>query len=222
MRRAQSGQDARVKDEGGRRLVTRILAAKSVEDLRSLGLSLRDAEVADRELGTIRTAKYARIVEVQRNGRRVDARVRSDTGAAWLLVVWSRQTTLDHIESVTIFERPETFRGRGFGLVIVLNGPSSVGKSSLMRAFADRASTPFACLDEPWFGRLPTRFLAWPETLGPHVEGVLAALAAAADLGNQFIVSAAGMPQDQFQDALRAVATLYVGLDAPLDVLVRR
>jgi chloramphenicol 3-O-phosphotransferase len=47
-------------------------------------------------------------------------------------------------------------------------------------------------------------------------------LAAAARLGNQFIISAAGISQGQFQDALRAVATLYVGLDAPLDVLVRR
>jgi chloramphenicol 3-O phosphotransferase len=211
-----------VNDEAGRQLVTRILASKSAEDLCSFGLKARDAEVAHRELAPIRAAPKRRIVDVRRNGRRVDARVRSDNGASWLLVVWSRRTMLDDIESVTIFERPKSFRGRDSGLVIVLNGPSSVGKSSLMRAFAERASTPFACLEEPWFGRLPTRFLAWPETLGPHVEGVLAGLAASARLGNQFIISAAGIPQGQFEDALRAVATLYVGLEAPLDVLVRR
>ena len=220
--RPRTGKYAWVNDEPGRQLITRILAARSVQDLCSFGLEERYAEVAHLALAPIRAAANSRIVDVRRNGRRVDARVRSDTGPAWLLVVWSPQTRPDHIESLTIFERPESFRGRDSGLVIVLNGPSSVGKSSLMRAFADGASTPFACLDEPWFGRLPTRFLAWPETLGPHVEGVLAGLAAAARLGNQFIISAAGISQGQFQDALRAVATLYVGLDAPLDVLVRR
>ena len=50
------------------------------------------------------------------------------------------------------------------GMVVVLNGPSSVGKSSLIAAFADAAPTPWACFDEPMFGRLATRYLAWPAT----------------------------------------------------------
>ena len=51
---------------------------------------------------------------------------------------------------------------------------------------------------------------------------MLAALAAAARLGNQFLVSAAGIDQRRFRDALEGVPTVYVGLDAPLDVLVAR
>lgn len=141
---------------------------------------------------------------------------------AWLLVVWFKDLTLEAAESITAYSRPQRFSGVPGGLVIVLNGPSSVGKSTLMRTFADRAATPFACLDEPVFGRPPGRFTAWPETLGPHVDGVLAGLAAAARLGNQFLVSAAGISQAQFESALADVERLYVGLDGPLAVLVQR
>jgi chloramphenicol 3-O-phosphotransferase len=91
-----------------------------------------------------------------------------------------------------------------------------------MRAFADRAPTPFACLDEPFVGHLPTRYLAWPATVGPHVDGVLVGLAAAAALGNQFIVSSGGIPQHRFRTVLEQMRVLYIGLDAPLEELVRR
>lgn len=162
------------------------------------------------------------VVEVRQNGRRVDARVQSEHGDAWLVVVWFTDLALVDAESITVHPRPRPFGGVPGGLVIVLNGPSSVGKSTLMRTFADRAVTPFACLDEPFFGRPPARFTAWPDTLGPHVDGVLAGLAAAARLGNQFVVSAAGISQRRFESALRDVERLYVGLDGALDVLVQR
>ncbi|MEO6468773.1 MAG: hypothetical protein ABIP21_06710 [Acidimicrobiia bacterium] len=211
-------------DEGGRRLVLRLLAATSADALNHDGLVApeADANAIDRQLGLLRDAPNIDVLNVRRNGRRVDARLRADNGSDWLVVAWASHSTLEAIESVTVYERPEPFRGRSLGLVIVLNGPSSVGKSSLMRAFADSADTPFACLDEPSFGRLPAAFTAWPDTLGPHVDGVLAALAAAARFGNQFLVSAAGISQQRFRAALTEVPTLYVGLDAPLDVLVAR
>ncbi len=136
--------------------------------------------------------------------------------------MWFADLTLDELESITVYPRPRRFGGVRGGLVIVLNGPSSVGKSTLMRTFAERAVTPFACIDEPLFGRPPARFTAWPDTLGPHVDGVLAGLAAAARLGNQFVVSAAGIPQAQFESALADTETLYVGLDGSLAVLVQR
>ena len=162
------------------------------------------------------------VVDLRRNGSRIDARVHGEGDEAWLVVVWFSDGSLTEVESVTVYPRPEPFDGLPSGRVIVLNGPSSVGKSSLMRAFADRARTPFACLDEPFLGRIPPHFLAWQETLGPHVAGLLAGLGAAAVLGNQFIVSAAGISQQKFAAALSGVETVYVGLDAPLDVLVQR
>jgi chloramphenicol 3-O-phosphotransferase len=163
-----------------------------------------------------------RAVSSVRNGRRRDIRVSSSDGRAWLVVVWEDAEDSGRVESVTVIERPMPFRGRSGGLVVVLNGPSSVGKSSLMRAFADRATTPVACLDEPHFGRLPVAFGAWPDTVGPHAQGVIAGLAAAAAVGNQFVVSAAGLPHAWFRAALDEAHTCYVGLDAPIDELVRR
>jgi chloramphenicol 3-O-phosphotransferase len=175
------------------------------------------------ELADVRgAADELSVVEVRQNGRRVDARVRSEQGAAWLVVVWFTDPTLVEAESITVYPRPHPFDGVPGGLVIVVNGPSSVGKSTLMRTFADRAVTPFACLDEPLFGRPPATFTAWPDTLGPHVDGVLAGLVAAARLGNQFVVSAAGISQDRFESAFSGVERLYVGLDGSLDVLVQR
>jgi chloramphenicol 3-O phosphotransferase len=192
-------------------------------------MSASDADLERRVLGIVRPVVKGAgeegrlaIVDLRRNGARIDARVHGQGDEAWLVVVWFSDPALTEVESVTVYPRPEQFDGVPSGRVIVLNGPSSVGKSSLMRAFADRARTPFACLDEPFLGRIPPPFLAWRETLGPHVAGFLAAIAEAAALGNQFIVSAAGISQQKFQAALTGVESVYVGLDAPLDVLVRR
>jgi chloramphenicol 3-O phosphotransferase len=163
-----------------------------------------------------------RVTEVRTNGRRVDARLAAPSGRQWLVVVWFADDLLDVVDSVTVYPRPEPFPGVERGMVIVLNGPSSVGKSSLMRAFAEQARTPFAYFDEPFMGTLPATFLAWPETLGPWEEGTLAALAAAAAVGNQFILSSAGIAHARFRAALASVECIYVGLHAPLEVLVHR
>jgi len=185
------------------------------------GLVTHILRIARRSIGRAPDGPLA-LNDVRQNGRRVDARVHGGDGAAWLVVVWFTDEALTRVESVTVYPRPEPFGGSPRGCVIVLNGPSSVGESSLMRAFAQDAHTPFACLDEPLLGRVPPNFMAWQDTLGPHVEGLLAALGAAAALGNQFLVSAAGIRQDRFESALGGVEAIYVGLDAPLDVLVQR
>ena len=180
------------------------------------------ATPATSELESLRDAGELHVIDERNNGRRFDVRVESDDGRAWLVVIWAAAEGGTAAESVTVHERPPVFAGRPGGIVVVLNGPSSVGKSSLMRAFADRSRTPYACFDEPWLGRLPGEYLAWPETLGPAVDGLLAGIAAAAELGNQFIVSAAGISQARFRAALVDVPAVYVGLDASLDELVRR
>jgi chloramphenicol 3-O phosphotransferase len=173
-------------------------------------------------LGEFGEPARVRLHDVRTNGRRVDARLVAADGSDHLVVLWVAEGNPSDIESVTVSSRPLPFSGRPGGLVVLVNGPSSAGKSSLMRAFADREDSPFSVLDEPWFGRLPARFLAWPESLGPHVAGVLAGVAASARLGNQFLMSAAGIAQAAFRAALTGVDVVYVGVDAPLEVLVER
>jgi chloramphenicol 3-O-phosphotransferase len=204
-------------------IVGRLLGAGSVEALRHGGVvaPVADAAQIHADLEPLRAAPALDVLESRRNGNRIDVRLGTTDERAWLLVIWLVDGSEALAESVTVYERPDRYESE-LGLVIVLNGPSSVGKSALMSAFADSAATPFACLDEPVFGRLPTKFLAWPDTIPGHREGVLAALATAARRGHQFITSAAGIPQAEFHAALRDVRTVYVGLDAPLDVLNRR
>lgn len=200
-----------------------LIRAGSLAGLQRSGLvaEAADNEQISRELVPAWDSAGVQITEIRVNGTRVDARLESTDGRAWLAVLWTDADAPTQVSEVTLYERPPTYQQRS-GRVVVLNGPSSVGKSSLMAAFADAASTPWACLDEPFFGRLPTKFLAWPETAGPVVDGVLAALAAAAKAGNQFIVSAGGIDQEQLRLALIGVETVYVGLDAPLNILVER
>ena len=170
----------------------------------------------------LRTAHGLEVLDDRSNGRRFDTRVTASDGRAWLVVIWASADSPTAVESVTVYERPPAFAGRPGGLVIVLNGPSSVGKSSLMRAFAAQSVTPYASFDEPWLGQLPAAHLAWPESLGPAADGLLAGIAAAARVGNQFVLSAAGIAQARFRAALDGVPTLSVGLDASIEELVRR
>ena len=205
-------------------LVRRLLLVRSRADLDDSGLvaTAADAAVIARELEPLWRAPGLHITEFRVNGVRGDVRLRSEDGRAWLVVLWVGSGRSPKLVAVTTYERPREFRNGHAGCVVVLNGPSSVGKSSLMAAFADAAATPWACIDEPMFGRFADKFLAWPTAAGPATDGFLAALAAAARLGNQFIVSSGGIAQDRFREVLAEVPTFYVGLQAPLAVLLER
>ena len=205
-------------------LIRRLLRARSIAGLNREGLLAESSDAAEiaRELEPLWRTSGLEVTEVRVNGARVDVRIHSDDGRAWLAVLWFDDRRSPKLVAVTTYERPNGFRSGEAGLVVVLNGPSSVGKSSLMAAFADAASTPWACVDEPMFGRFATKFLAWPAAAGPVAEGFLAALAAAARLGNRFIVSSGGITQARFREALADIPTFYVGLQAPLAVLLER
>jgi chloramphenicol 3-O phosphotransferase len=210
--------------DGYSELLLQLLGAKSEAGLQQAGLVAEsiDTHKLAASLDPLWVAAPVDVLTVRVNGARVDARFGAPDGRGWLAVLWVTEGPSPVVLDATVYERPQAFVGRAGGAVVVLNGPSSVGKSSLMLAFADRADTPWACLEEPWFGKLPTRFLAWPSAAGPVGDGFLEALGASARVGNQFIVSAARIRQEAFRRALRDVPTVYVGLDAPLDVLVRR
>jgi Chloramphenicol 3-O-phosphotransferase len=206
------------------RLVRRVLLVPSRADLDDSGLvaTAADTAVIARELEPLWRAPGLDITEFRVNGVRGDVRLRSDDGRAWLVVLWVDDSRPPKLVAATSYERPPEFRNDQAGCVVVLNGPSSVGKSSLMAAFADAATTPWACIDEPMFGRFADKFLAWPAAAGPATAGFLAALAAAARLGNQFIVSSGGIAQDRFREVLSEMPAFYVGLQAPLAVLLER
>jgi chloramphenicol 3-O phosphotransferase len=203
--------------------VLRLIRKGSVEELKGSGLVAEGAvEQVARDLSSMWASAAVRVTEVRVNGARADVRLESAEGRAWLAVLTTDDGQPIELLGATFYERPPNFEERPPGRVVVLNGPSSVGKSSLMETFANAAATPWACHDEPMFGRLATKFLAWPGAAGPVTDGFLAALAAGARAGNQFIVSAAGIEQDRFRRALVGVPTVYVGLGAPLDVLLER
>jgi chloramphenicol 3-O phosphotransferase len=212
------------KHEAYERLVLRLIDAGSTAGLERTGLVAESVDAAQiaRGLAPLWNSIARLVTEIRVNGVRVDARLQSDDGRAWLAVLWLTDTSPSRVVGVTTFERPPVFAGRPPGLVVVLNGPSSVGKSSLMAAFADAEPTPWSFFDEPMLGRLATKFQAWPASAGPVVDGFLVALAAAARVGNQLIVSSAGIAQHRFRDALTGVSVVYVGLDAPLVVLLAR
>ena len=200
-------------------LDTRSDAALAASGLLSVSMSVSSVAA---QLEPLWDADDVQVLDTRVNGPRIDARLRAGDGRAWLIVLWATATQTPRVESVTVYLRPQRHGVAPPGLVIVLNGPSSVGKSTLMRAFADTATTPWAYVDEPFIGKLPDRYLAWPDTAGPVSDGFLAALAASVRVGNRLIVSAAGISQALFRDALVGVPALYVGLDAPLEVLVQR
>jgi chloramphenicol 3-O phosphotransferase len=207
------------------RLVRRLFDAGSRAGLERERLLVKssDAVAIARELEPLWRASTLAVTELRVNGVRCDVRIESDDGRAWLAVLWLDDTRSPAlVAAVTMYERPNAFRPGQPGHVVVLNGPSSVGKSSLMAAFADAATTPWAYVDEPMLGHVASKFLAWPATAGPVADGFLAALAAAARVGNHFIVSSGGITQERFRDALVGVPTFYVGLQAPLAVLLER
>lgn len=169
----------------------------------------------------IRAAAPVTVDELRVNESRLDVRITASDCRQWLVVLWVDVSTARLLDA-TVYPRPDAFAGRPRGIVVVLNGPSSVGKSALMAAFAEAAPTPWIRGDEPWFGQLSGRYMAWPQSSGPVVDGFLAALAAFARAGNQVVLSAGGLTQDELRCALREVPAVYVGLDASLAVRVAR
>jgi chloramphenicol 3-O-phosphotransferase len=173
-------------------------------------------------LAPVASAPGLRMDEPRVNGRRVDLSAYSETGQEWCVVLRVSGSPSTKVENVSVFERPAPFAGIPGGFVIVVRGPSSSGKSTLMAALGDLADTPWIRFDETWVGELPLRFLIWPEASGPIAEGFLAALPALARAGNQIITSSGAFSEEQFRSALTGIPSLFVRLECPLAVLVER
>ena len=150
------------------------------------------------------------------NGRRVDAVV-SDGADEWRLAC---SIDGDGVHSATVLVRPAPFEGRSGGRAVIVNGPSSAGKSTTMAAVLRRASTPWVAFDELSFGAVDLRFLVWPERSPTLRRGFVAGMAALAAAGNQVITT--GGRAAELAPLRAAVPTLAVALDCPLEVRVAR
>lgn len=153
------------------------------------------------------------------NGARVDIGIVSSSGQEWR-VVCSIDATGVH--SARVFERPKPFLGIEGGRAVIVDGPSSAGKTTVMNAVLDRSSAPWVMFDEPFFGLVRSPFLIWPEASPTLRAGFLAGIAALAAAGNQVIMATGGLQPETFRPISAGVPTLWVGLSAPLDVRIAR
>jgi chloramphenicol 3-O-phosphotransferase len=155
---------------------------------------------------------------VAANGRRVDASARAP-GREWRIVMSSDE---DGVHSATVLEKPEPFPGVPGGRALIVNGPSSVGKSSVLRTMLDVAAAPWVMFDEPTFGEVRPLFLIWSDSAPTLRPGFLKGIEALAGAGNQVGLAAGGFPSEFFDGLRRAVPTLALGLDCPLEVRLER
>src|SRR5262245_52359814 len=125
------------------------------------------------------------------------------------------------------------------GTIIVLNGTSSAGKSSIVRALQSILDEPYlhAGMDT-FFHMLPQRYLDWPlwhEVLGnnthagpvgrPLVMGMHQAVAALARAGNHVLVDHVLVEPQWLADCAALFAELpacLIGVRCPLEVALQR
>jgi chloramphenicol 3-O-phosphotransferase len=157
------------------------------------------------------------VSETTINGNRMDFVLTGSDDALWSVVL--RCAHNGSVENVAVFERPAPFSGTPGGFVVCVGGASSSGKSTLMEALCERATTPWTRFDEQCLGVTPMRFLIWPERSGPMRDGFFAAVREYARAGNQVILPlSAGIARERFGE----MPHLFVRLDCPLDVLLAR
>lgn len=169
-------------------------------------------------LAPIARASGSTVEWVAVNGRRVD--VGATAGEREWRVALSIDS--DGVHSAAAFEQPALFPGVPGGRAVIVNGPSSVGKSTVMDAVLDAASSPWVKFDELSFGVVASRFLIWRDRSPTLPRGFLAGITALALEGNQVILAGSGRESSVFDDLRSRVPTVDVGLDCPLDVRVER
>ena len=187
----------------------------------ALGELVRDphdaARIAD-ELVALRSADVE-IHTLSVNNERVDVIARAD-GREWRVVF----ATADgkRVDWLNAYERPPLFEGVSRGRAVIVNGPSSSGKSSVVAQICMRGAVPWVGFDEPMFGEVRVGYLIWRERADVLHRGFLEGIAALSRCGNCVAVAAGGHPQSMFDDAFVGIPTLRVGLDCDLAELSRR
>ncbi|HVM06886.1 MAG TPA: hypothetical protein VM345_00355 [Acidimicrobiales bacterium] len=152
------------------------------------------------------------------NNRRVDATVVSGDRE------WRIACSIDGegVHSASAFARPAPFQGVAGGRAVIITGPSSAGKTTVMRAVVDTALTPWVMFDELFFGTVAWPFLIWPDQSPTLRRGFIAGIAALASAGNQVILTSGAASPEELDPIVRSVPTVIVGLDCPLEVRIAR
>ena len=153
---------------------------------------------------------------------------------------------------VSMFVKYSKRENTNYGSVVILNGPSSVGKSSILKAFQAKQKGPWlgTGIDHLYVGVIPPIWLddkpehhsimtiatteekGFPVVtaiFGPEgqrvVKGMHRAIAAYAHVGNNVIVDYIKYDDAWFKDiqeVLNGVKVVWVGVNAPLEVIENR
>lgn len=170
-------------------------------------------------LESLRARTDLELVSLAVNGERVDVIARS-SDLEWRVVFGTSDAT--RIDWLDVFQRPPAFHGVVGGRAVIVNGPSSSGKSSVLHEIRSRGGVPWVVFDEPMFGSVDVGYLIWRERAEVLHRGFLDGIAALARAGNCVAVAAGGHPQAMFDAAFATVPTLRVGLDCNAEELARR
>jgi chloramphenicol 3-O phosphotransferase len=178
-----------------------------------------DRQRFEAQLGALRARPDIEIVSLAVNGPRVDVLAR-DGDLEWRVVFGTSDA--EHVDWLSVFLRPPVYTGVAGGRAVIVNGPSSSGKSSVLNELRSRSSVPWIVFDEPMFGAVGIEYLIWRDRAEVLHRGFLDGIAALARAGNCVGVAAGGHPQATFDAAFEGIPTLRVGLDCDPAELVRR
>ncbi len=195
------------RDAYARRVVTDAVAARLFASL-----------VADR-LAVLGDRSDLEVVSLAVNGERVDVVARSG-GDEWRVVFGATETGT--VEWVDVIARPPELVPVSGGRAVIVNGPSSSGKSTVLRALKAEAAETWVVFDEPMFGDVEIGHLVWRDGAPSLHRGFLDGIAALARAGNRVALAAGGHPFTWFERAFAGIPTVRVGLDCPADELRRR
>jgi chloramphenicol 3-O phosphotransferase len=192
-----------------------------------VGVSAVENLVTDQNLVPAITARLVplrgranlEVISIAVNGERVDV-VAGEGDVEWRIVFGTSDAM--RIDWLDVFQRPPVFAGLSGGRAIIVNGPSSSGKSAVLRELATRSSVPWIVFDEPMFGAVKLEYLIWRQRAEVLHRGFLDGIAALARAGNVVAVAGGGHPQSMFDAAFVGIPTVRVGLDCDLAELVRR
>ncbi len=151
--------------------------------------------------------------------RRVDAVVHSPD-REWSVPFFVDEKT-SAVSKLWVYERPGACHTES-GLVIVVNGTSGVGKSALLEALLEEATTPWIVFDEPHVGRVPTEYLIWRDAAPSLHRAAFIAMRSLAESGIQVAISAGGFDQQTICESLRGVPVRLVALRCSEESLGKR
>jgi len=173
----------------------------------------------DATLRPLRDRADLEVVSVAVNGGRSDV-VATAGDREWRVVFGTADgLTVDRLK---VYERPVAFGGITGGRSLVVNGPSSSGKSTLLREIQSTSVLPWVVFDEPMFESMNVEYLIWRDTAQALHRGFLDGIAALARAGNYVAVAAGGHPAAMFEEAFVDIPTIRIGLDCRSDELARR